>query len=181
MWIQSKGALTTDQQEFGSFLRAPPYKSSGKDVVYVLGYYEERSSKAREKKAEMAAHAAVRAASATRMPSTAEQDRDTKGSGESINSVSMELNAEVNVQEECVSDGLQVDDSLIASLKEKLLHHNYSVFPSESVLVQKLNNDSSETAITDNEREAPRIMEVNAGEFCFNANCINTLIIQRTP
>ena len=98
----------------------------------------------------------------------------TEGPGESINSVSKELNAEVNVQEECVTDGLQVDNSLIARLKEKLLHHKYLIFPSDSVLVQKLNNDSSETAITDKEKEAPRITEVNAGEFHFNANCINS-------
>ena len=84
------------------------------------------------------------------------------------------MNAEVNVQEECVTNGLQVDDNLITRLKEKLLHHNYSVFPSDFVLVQKLNNDSSEMAITDKEKEAPRITEVNAGEFRFNANCINS-------
>ena len=77
----------------------------------------------------------------------------TEGPGESINSVSKVLNAEVNVQEECATDGLQVDDSLIARLKEKLLHHKYLIFPSDSVLVQKLNNDSSETAITDKEKE----------------------------
>ena len=108
-------------------------------------------------------------------------ERDTEGSGESINSVSMELNVEVNVQEDCVTDGLQADDSLIPSLKEKLLQHNYSVFPSKSVLVQKLNNNNSETAITDKEEEAPRITEVNAGEFRYNANCINSQNIQRTP
>ena len=84
------------------------------------------------------------------------------------------MNAEVNVQEECVTDGLQVDGSLIARLKEKLLHHKYSIFPSDSILVQKLNNDSSEMAITDKEKEAPRITEVNAREFRFNANCINS-------
>ena len=39
-----------DQQQFGSFLRAPPYKSSGRDVIYVPRYYEEKSSKVREKK-----------------------------------------------------------------------------------------------------------------------------------
>ena len=98
----------------------------------------------------------------------------TEGPGESIKAVSKELNAEVNVQEECVTNGLQVDDSLIARLKEKLLHHKYSICPSDSVLVQKLNNDSSETAITDKEKEAPRITEVNAGEFHFKANCNNS-------
>lgn len=52
-----------DQQQFGSFLRAPPYKSSGRDVIYVPRYYEEKSSKVREKKVEMAAHTVARAAS----------------------------------------------------------------------------------------------------------------------
>ena len=34
-----------DQQQFGPFFRAPPYKSSGKDVIYVPGYYEKRASR----------------------------------------------------------------------------------------------------------------------------------------
>ena len=45
LWVQSKGILTLDQQQFGPFLRAPPYKSSGKDVIYVPGYYEKRASR----------------------------------------------------------------------------------------------------------------------------------------
>lgn len=60
-----------DQQQFGYFLQAPLYKSSGRDVIYVPGYYEEKSNKAREKKAEMAAQATARAASATSPPSLA--------------------------------------------------------------------------------------------------------------
>ena len=43
--VMGNGTLTLDQQQFGLFLRAPPYKSSGKDVIYVLGYYEKRASR----------------------------------------------------------------------------------------------------------------------------------------
>ena len=49
LWIQSNGSLKMDQQQFGSFLRAPPYKSSGRDMIYVPGYYEGKNNKARKK------------------------------------------------------------------------------------------------------------------------------------
>ncbi|KAL0015766.1 hypothetical protein SO802_002835 [Lithocarpus litseifolius] len=45
LWVLSNGTLTLDQQQFGQFLRAPPYKLSGKDVIYVLGYYEKKASR----------------------------------------------------------------------------------------------------------------------------------------
>ena len=43
LWIKSKGMLTTDQQQFGPNLRAPPYKTAGRDVIYVSGYFEGRA------------------------------------------------------------------------------------------------------------------------------------------
>ena len=43
LWIQSKGTLKTENQQFGSYLRAAPYTSAGKDVIFVPGYYENRS------------------------------------------------------------------------------------------------------------------------------------------
>ena len=36
----SNGTLTTGQQQFGPFLRAPPFKTAGKDVIYVPSYFE---------------------------------------------------------------------------------------------------------------------------------------------
>nr|XP_023911268.1 uncharacterized protein At4g02000-like [Quercus suber] len=45
LWIASKGTLTPEQQQFDSSLKATPYTSVGKEVIYVLGYYER--SKAR--------------------------------------------------------------------------------------------------------------------------------------
>ena len=42
LWIQSKGTLKTENQQFGSYLRAAPYTSAGKDVIFVPGYYENR-------------------------------------------------------------------------------------------------------------------------------------------
>ena len=43
LWVESKGMLTTDQQQFGPNLRAPPYKTTGRDVIYVPGYFEGRA------------------------------------------------------------------------------------------------------------------------------------------
>ena len=45
MWIDSKGTLTSEQQQFDSTLKAAPYTSSGKDVIYVPRYHERRKSR----------------------------------------------------------------------------------------------------------------------------------------
>ena len=42
LWINSKGTLKVKNQQFGSCLRAAPYTSAGKDVIYIPGYYEDR-------------------------------------------------------------------------------------------------------------------------------------------
>ena len=40
LWIQSRGSLTTDQKQFGSYLRATPFQTGGKNVFVVLGYFD---------------------------------------------------------------------------------------------------------------------------------------------
>ena len=105
LWIQSNGSLKMDQQQFGSFLRASPYESFGRDMIYMLGYYEEKSSKAREKKAKIVAHMAARAASAAPPLSPMVPERETEEIVGSINSCSMELNAEINGEEGYVEEG----------------------------------------------------------------------------
>ena len=45
LWINSKGTLKVENQQFGPCLRVAPYISAGKDIIYVLGYYENRFSK----------------------------------------------------------------------------------------------------------------------------------------
>ena len=40
MWIKSKGALSSDQQQFSCSLRVSPYKSYNKPVIFVLRFYE---------------------------------------------------------------------------------------------------------------------------------------------
>ncbi|KAL0014215.1 hypothetical protein SO802_001284 [Lithocarpus litseifolius] len=47
LWLESKGTLTPDQQQFNSNLRAAPYTSAGKDVIYVPGIYERAKPRAR--------------------------------------------------------------------------------------------------------------------------------------
>ena len=55
--------------------------------------------------------------------------------GASINSISLELNAKFNEEGGYVTDGLQLDNTQIPSLKPNLVHHNDSAFASNSVLV----------------------------------------------
>ena len=43
-WIQSKGSLSTDKQEFGSFLKAAPYQRGSKNVFYVPGWFENETT-----------------------------------------------------------------------------------------------------------------------------------------
>ena len=45
LWIDSKGTLTPKQQQFDSSLKAAPYTSVGKDVIYVLGYHERKKTR----------------------------------------------------------------------------------------------------------------------------------------
>ena len=40
LWIESKGTLTTNQQKSSPNLRTPPYKTAGRDVIYVSGFFE---------------------------------------------------------------------------------------------------------------------------------------------
>lgn len=44
LWNDSKGTLSTKLQQFGPHLRAPPYHSAGKEVLFVPRYYERTSS-----------------------------------------------------------------------------------------------------------------------------------------
>ena len=56
LWIQSNGTLTSEQQQFSPNLRAPPYRSTSRDVIYVPSYYEERKRSIQARKqAEMVA------------------------------------------------------------------------------------------------------------------------------
>ena len=45
LWIDSKGTLTSEQQQFDSTLKVAPYTSAGKDVIYVPGYYERKKTR----------------------------------------------------------------------------------------------------------------------------------------
>ena len=43
IWIQSKGTLRTEDQQFGSWIRATQSGPSKKSVVRVSGFYEDRT------------------------------------------------------------------------------------------------------------------------------------------
>ena len=74
-------------------------------MIYMLGYYEEKSSKAREKKAKIVAYMAARAALAAPPLSLMVPERETEEIEGSINSCPMELNAEINEEEGYVEEG----------------------------------------------------------------------------
>lgn len=44
LWIQSKGTLKIENQQFGLSLWAAPYTYAGNDVIYIPGYYEDHFS-----------------------------------------------------------------------------------------------------------------------------------------
>ena len=44
LWIQSKGSLQKNQQQYGPSIRAPPFKPFNNSVIHVPGFYENRSS-----------------------------------------------------------------------------------------------------------------------------------------
>lgn len=46
LWIDSKSTLTPEQQQFDSTLKAASYTSTGKDVIYVPGYYKRKKTRA---------------------------------------------------------------------------------------------------------------------------------------
>ena len=48
--MESNGTLTTEQQQFGPFLRAFPFKTAGKDVIYVPGYFEKTNRRSQWEK-----------------------------------------------------------------------------------------------------------------------------------
>ena len=50
LWIESKGTLSPDQQQFSSSLKAAPYSVKGKNVIFVPGFYEGRKSSFRVSK-----------------------------------------------------------------------------------------------------------------------------------
>ena len=41
-WIESEGSLKPDEQQFGSWLRAPPFTTSRKNVILVKGFFAEK-------------------------------------------------------------------------------------------------------------------------------------------
>ena len=48
-WVDSKGTLTTEQQQFALSLRAPPFKSARKDVIYIPGFHKKTNRRTQSK------------------------------------------------------------------------------------------------------------------------------------
>ena len=43
LWIESEGSLNLADQQFGPWLRAPPFQASRKKVITVPGFYAKKS------------------------------------------------------------------------------------------------------------------------------------------
>lgn len=50
LWIQSKGPLKSDQQQFGPWLKVALYQTASKDVIFLPGYYENHFPRNKERK-----------------------------------------------------------------------------------------------------------------------------------
>ena len=180
LWIQSNGTLKMDQQQFGSFLRAPPYKSSGRDVIYVPGYYEEKSSKAREKKAEMAAHMAARAAVVATPPGPVVLEKETVEIGGSINSSPVEFNAAIMEDEVYVENELSLGDSFKPRINMESIPPHNSTLTLKPVLLQNPKSANPNKVTLNGVIGKPIITEIKAGTSQFNANSIPSSSIQST-
>ena len=114
LWLDSKGPLLLEQQQFSSSLKAAPYTSVGKLVIYVLGFYEGRKSgthKSQEARAQLELVVAAPA----------------NGPSEVIQS-----NMEIETSEE-VGEGIKVGDLATAETNklENMLPQDIDSFPNK--------------------------------------------------
>ena len=82
--MESKGTLKLEQQQFNSSLKAALYTATGKEVIYVPGYYAQRKPKALASSQVLYAH-----------PSPSEGRAE---SGDPVEELSSEKAAEFNVE-----------------------------------------------------------------------------------
>ena len=77
LWINSKGTLSTDQQQFSSLLHAPPYRPYTKPVIIVSRFYENVDSSTPRHSENLGGRSAAMAGSSTlHHPSTSEPDME---------------------------------------------------------------------------------------------------------
>ena len=113
LWIQSKGTLSTDSRQFGAHLRAAPYTSVGKDVIYVPGFYESRHSSVRSapvgRSEGLAEERLIETVSEQNPvePEAANPDMDCKICGDAINSKSLPKKQTENGQEDIMGKLMQ--------------------------------------------------------------------------
>ncbi|KAK9989616.1 hypothetical protein SO802_029855 [Lithocarpus litseifolius] len=106
LWINSKGTLAVEQQQFNSSLKAAPYKHSGRDVIVVPGFYEKshpftrREFQAAREKEEMRVNGA-----AEKLPERAQANMETdEGISPAINANNSTVTEEVDFNDTLPSD-----------------------------------------------------------------------------
>ena len=80
MWLDSKGTLLPEQQQFNYNMRAAPYTSVGKSVIYVPGFYEGRKSSTHKSQVARAQPELVVAAPTNGPSEVIQSDMETKTS-----------------------------------------------------------------------------------------------------
>ena len=134
------------------------YKSLGRDVIYVPGFYEEKSGNAMEKKAEMAAHMAAREDSVAPLPSPAMSEKKAEAIGKNNNDSLMELNVGINDGERYVAEKFQMDPRFM----EDLMHNHNCALVSQLVLVQNSCISSPDKETLEEGNGNPIITEIRA-------------------
>ena len=168
-----------DQQQFGPFLRAPPYKSSGRVVIYVLGYYEEKNGKTREKKAEMAVHMAAKAAVATPQLGPVAPGRETEEMEGSIYSNPVEIIAAMIEEERNVEKGIQLGDSFNPRFNEELMPPSNSTIAPKPVWVQNFKSTSPDKVTLNEGIDNPVVMKIKEGVSQINSYSMPSSCNQR--
>ena len=108
LWMESNGTLSTEQQQFRPYLSAPPFKTVGKDVIYVPGFFEKTNRRSQwGKRGEEEVQVTSGGNSATVKPMV-EAIMDCEMVQPGMNKVTVtQINAQCNTGKESVTGGNQ--------------------------------------------------------------------------
>ena len=112
LWIESKGSLSPDQQQFSSSLKAAPYSAKGKNVIFVPGFYEGRNSSFRVSKEVNPCLAPVGENSGAESSKNSKSDREV-----TLEERRNKFRESINVETVGLEDALQTDTAFISNGK----------------------------------------------------------------
>ena len=112
LWIESKGTLSLDQQQYSSSLKAAPYSAKGKNVIFVPGFYEGRTTSVRVSKEVNPSPALVGENSGAESSENSQSDREVTLEGRRN-----KFKETINVETVGLEDTLQTDSALMLNGK----------------------------------------------------------------